>query len=678
VSNLVAGLLHRGDRFLASTSNKDLILLLIGLMLAAGLFVYLGMRIVHNRPESSPLRQFSRWSVETLALLMLLLVSLFWAGTVGNPIGFDSGRTLGMMFRYDYNRWSYLLPSLAWAFYILGGLLLLTRIRMPTVTFLILSVSWVFVYLGCGYRDCSPFFEEVRWMADESGAEQFFPSVMLMGGMTESAKLVLWALVPFLCGIYVARRRFAIWKVALGSLLAGWLVALVIMPVLLTMNWWLVFQPVVFTVLGLILLGIPSQRRALERLFGFPLQAGEEESLKPHSLVAVTLGHLLVVIIIVMLCALAFVAHLDRKVVHNTLVGPPPGYHNPSMRNAYPALKRRFILHEKPATRGGGSWNLPDAFNNLIFICNGGFRYILDEEGRNRCDTPKLRQALVEIAPYVDDFSSASRCDYLELPPRSLGLDLLAYREMARAMHTRATLAAYDSDTTGAIRSIESLLGFCRILRDYPNETYQMMGGATASMAEDACYQYYALLRHNPEAMDQLAHMLDTRREEIDVHLNWEALRRGVPGFWEIAPHSEITMVPVGRVELNLRRHTLRFQQLQVAVALERYRDRVGRYPDTLAKLVPDYLWRLPLDPFKGESLIYEQRGDDFTLTADQNTDTFDGILGFPPPTAEEYKKRFDEYDSQHQRVSEKTSGGSVATTVTTRSVTTATATTGQ
>ncbi len=59
---------------------------------------------------------------------------------------------------------------------------------------------------------------------------------------------------------------------------------------------------------------------------------------------------------------------------------------------------------------------------------------------------------------------------------------------------------------------------------------------------------------------------------------------------------------------------TLRVQTI-TAIALERHRLKHGHYPDTLAKLIPDYLTKLPQDPMDGRAMRYRLNPDrTFTL----------------------------------------------------------------
>ena len=48
--------------------------------------------------------------------------------------------------------------------------------------------------------------------------------------------------------------------------------------------------------------------------------------------------------------------------------------------------------------------------------------------------------------------------------------------------------------------------------------------------------------------------------------------------------------------------------------ALELYKRSIGSYPDSLDELVPNYITRLPSDPFSSQSFRYSKRGDVYNL----------------------------------------------------------------
>ena len=56
------------------------------------------------------------------------------------------------------------------------------------------------------------------------------------------------------------------------------------------------------------------------------------------------------------------------------------------------------------------------------------------------------------------------------------------------------------------------------------------------------------------------------------------------------------------------------YRLLIVELALANYRDEHGKYPRTLADLVPGELERLPNDPFSGKPLVYRLTDEGFRL----------------------------------------------------------------
>lgn len=80
-----------------------------------------------------------------------------------------------------------------------------------------------------------------------------------------------------------------------------------------------------------------------------------------------------------------------------------------------------------------------------------------------------------------------------------------------------------------------------------------------------------------------------------------------------------------------------RRQQAIAVLALERYRLKHNHYPDTLAKLLPDYLTKLPQDPMDGRPMRYRLNSDaTFTLWSVG----FDGKDQGGDPTVPSYQNR--------------------------------------
>lgn len=52
----------------------------------------------------------------------------------------------------------------------------------------------------------------------------------------------------------------------------------------------------------------------------------------------------------------------------------------------------------------------------------------------------------------------------------------------------------------------------------------------------------------------------------------------------------------------------------RVGLGLKLYKQKNGAYPDTLDKLAPEFLEKIPVDPFTGKALIYRKAGEGFVL----------------------------------------------------------------
>ena len=90
-----------------------------------------------------------------------------------------------------------------------------------------------------------------------------------------------------------------------------------------------------------------------------------------------------------------------------------------------------------------------------------------------------------------------------------------------------------------------------------------------------------------------------------------------------------------------VRGRHMQIQMLEMAVALERFRNKHGHYPATQDELVPEFLRRVPHDPHRGKRYTYAVTGDDFTLEySGPSLEPFEGPLEFPVPSLKETNAR--------------------------------------
>lgn len=646
-------------RFFSSLTGADWAAFGICFALLVALAVWLDSRRQRRIPKvlDSSFRRwiprvldssFRCWLGETVLILAALFVTVGWATWYG-----PSSR-------------SFLCEEVLVLTASLGGLVLLTRLRLTPLLFLVLSLTWTALWCYLSLRGYLFMMEQIgRDVADNPRSRALVPSVLIPLLLPNLLRLTLWAVVSFLGGIYFIRNGFAWWKFAVGSLLAGFLwAAFIIVPVhsgylypppgLMTRSFYPWVQPIVWTAFGMLLLWLPGERRYLERLFEMPLRRTTEPLVKPRrSLLVSIVGNVCLLLLVACFMALFVLGFFERRQMRVAGYGLP-GYHTPAERNAFPYLRTRFL---KSSLKGG----LPAAFNDSCFTANCCEpENILDADGWAKADLPKIRRALVDIQPYFDDFTSASLCDYYEEPSGSVPLGYLPVRETARALHTRAMLDIHDGNTSAALDAIAPLLGYYRQSNSSALLMHQMIGVAAAGIAGDALYNYYMALRRDPAAMEDLHRFLEQRRDLLNVQINADALRRG--DLMDIMPNADIALPTFGGADRNTRTRALQFQQLRLAAALECYKARHGSYPVSLDNLVPEFMPILPLDPFDGKLHKYRLSGDDFSLTVDFKPYRNELPLKFPPPTADEVRAQKNPRNAP-SRGRAKTSSGSQTTT---------------
>ena len=95
---------------------------------------------------------------------------------------------------------------------------------------------------------------------------------------------------------------------------------------------------------------------------------------------------------------------------------------------------------------------------------------------------------------------------------------------------------------------------------------------------------------------------------EMDL-VNWSTLKRA--RYWPI----DVLMPALGAVNRTAYRHKTQVDALISTLAIIRFKQSTGNYPENLKELVtPGYLKKIPLDPFSDKPLIYEKTEGDFIL----------------------------------------------------------------
>ncbi len=102
------------------------------------------------------------------------------------------------------------------------------------------------------------------------------------------------------------------------------------------------------------------------------------------------------------------------------------------------------------------------------------------------------------------------------------------------------------------------------------------------------------------------------REEKVDFEMglvDWSILKKA--RYWPIA----IFMPALGTVSEVAYRNKVQVEAFIVVVAILRYKQEHGNYPENLSELLEAGLLKeLPMDPFSNKPVVYRKMDDDFTL----------------------------------------------------------------
>jgi len=197
---------------------------------------------------------------------------------------------------------------------------------------------------------------------------------------------------------------------------------------------------------------------------------------------------------------------------------------------------------------------------------------------------------------------------------RALLQELTAARDSLRS----DLLSAFKGERVVARRSLQAMPGaFCRwrwlagpIVRSIESGVLKEMRPLMA-LAEEPC----------PEAraeMDRLKRSADELEKRRFKNPGAVLGRMLVPVFV--------------RIKEDETKGEARIALAQVALALKLYKAEHGKYPDSLEALAPEFLERVPLDPFTAKALIYARDGEGFFVySVGRNGADDDGLTEFEP-----------------------------------------------
>ena len=93
-----------------------------------------------------------------------------------------------------------------------------------------------------------------------------------------------------------------------------------------------------------------------------------------------------------------------------------------------------------------------------------------------------------------------------------------------------------------------------------------------------------------------------------------EATQKKIDSLGSIRLVSRMTMPGISRmIERNLR-YATKLRVAQIAIAAERWRVAHGQLPEKLDQLIPQYIQKIPIDPFDGNRLRYKKTSEGFIV----------------------------------------------------------------
>jgi hypothetical protein len=214
---------------------------------------------------------------------------------------------------------------------------------------------------------------------------------------------------------------------------------------------------------------------------------------------------------------------------------------------------------------------------------------------------------------------------------------------MSRTVFTDPDLARFDAVLAAALPPVSdnSMFSQAFLFETLYSANLLERGLSSADSTMSADFDGYFERRHSTQAVMEAAMLVpafatgeaqsvdqlsvhtyfffrDTYRQAFpkgatlpDTHEATRQLDRYVEGLLFHSPLLSIVMPAISRAQISEWRLRTQFDVARAAIAVERYRLANGRLPDNLNALVPQYLDRVPLDPFNEAKPVTYRVGND-------------------------------------------------------------------
>jgi len=550
----------------------------------------------NNEQKTREKNSFHLHAMEIIILLIsLVLLYIIYPGMRLGAMDTESHKTVEVMY-------------LILIFFVIG-LLILTRIVARRSLFLVLANLFFWAWVGGLYLISFRVLKEIK--ADsvpglfEWGA--FLPVLFTL------VKVFLYLILPFLLGLYFARKDFRYWKYFLGVIVAFAALAMIIERIKLTIPSLVNLTTILHLLFMFILIRLPLQRKAFERLFGFSLKPGKKsESLESGSFLHGFIAHasLLQLFILVVLFTISGI--YERRLTKILKVeGPAPLHTSPALKNAYQGFKELYVKKRSP--------RIP----LCAYDVSPKLKKLLDLHSPETLDNlwqdineDKIQKALEQVFPYIQALEQAKSADYCTWhePGEIVIPDFYNFREACLFLGIRAMLKIHHEKIEEALDDIETIFHTAWLLNTDGSLVNHMVGAAIRNIGLCHTYNVLTKYRNDPEALSLVENMLSRIASKVRISFDIQNMMRHEPALWAVVPYPEISAPGFKRAYIHYYASWVKFDQLALAIALEKFRIKQGHYPDLLDELSPQYIERIPRDPYEGKSYIYEKGSGEYQI----------------------------------------------------------------
>ena len=487
-------------------------------------------------------------------------------------------------------------------------------------------------YIGKCCLVSLPVLREIR--ADASVLPDDFQPGFPVPSHTLGFAVLIDLILPFLCGVYLARRSFKYWKFACGHL-----------PVILLTSQVIAFEgslpqrastaaaltagvflfPPLFSFLVILL---PLQRQSLERLFGFPLRPGQAR-LREGSLpfLSTLFAHFTLLLLIVVYALTLMVAVQTLRALR--VEEARPGVHvNSALHNAFNDVRDLFA--EDPKTprlsfesSKTGRFEFTDSqkegwiSRRLRIPCPVDVQDFVCTHSRERIDavfgeidSRELAKCFQEMAPYFQALEQARQAQISRFQDSSgrVSPDYMNFRVASVLLGLRSLYHLHEGRPEQAISDIETILNTGWLLRDDSQLFVScQVGNAVSQIGIRVAFSFCVQYRNDVDRLRLLKAMMERMSERVRLPLDGDRLRRREPHLWSLGVLPELFYADLPAFYLRHYSVWIMFDLLRLRVAAEEYRIDHGKRPASLEELLPQYLTRPLRDPVDGGTYLYRE-----------------------------------------------------------------------